>query len=115
MWCGPGICSGYFLTSFHIGLVAGGCGDPDTGGVGDLQRNFSPWQADGGLQQDRCPLQCCSAADVLQCDQCPPALWRQLGGSPGPAAAAAAAKKSTVTVRRPAVVTTNTHETSHQK
>ena len=108
----------FWVFSNFISHWAGGCGDPDTGGVGDLQRNFSPWRADGvlqQLQQDRCPLQCCSAADVLQCDQCPPALWRQLGGSPGPAAAAAAAKKSTVTVRRPAVVTTNTHETSHQK
>ena len=105
----------FWVFSNFISHWAGGCGDPDTGGVGDLQRNFSPWRADGGLQQDRCPLQCCSAADVLQCDQCPPAPWRQLGGSPGPAAAAAAAKKSTVTVRRPAVVTTNTHGTSHQK
>ena len=57
----------FWVFSNFISHWAGGCGDPDTGGVGDLQRNFSPWRADGGLQQDRCPLQCCSAADVLQC------------------------------------------------
>ena len=113
VWCGHGICSGYFLTSFHIGLVAGAGWGPWHWRRGGLAEEFLTVAGGWGLQHNRCPAAVLQCADVLQCDHCPPALWRQLGGSPGPAAAAA--KKSTVTVRRAAGLTTNTHETSHQK
>ena len=83
VWCGHGICSGYFLTSFHIGLVAGAGWGPWHWRRGGLAEEFLTVAGGWGLQHNRCPAAVLQSTDVLQCDHCPPcpvaAAWRQPG------------------------------------